>query len=946
MSVGAAAYADDGLFRYVVTNVVETAGGTGGSDAPSHALDRSDVADVPEGSTLVRRRGVMGYLDSSGGFVPLAAVNAAVVSVDDLLEAAGVESVTRISDGTYAVVTSVPGALDSLGVDALIDPPFGFAQDPYEPYQWALDNTGSNLSSVDISPAPVQLVDADVDGAEARAASTGAGIVVAVVDSGVDFSHPELAGAVWTNAGEVCGNGADDDANGFVDDCQGWDFGYEDNQPYATANSEHGTHVAGIIAAASGNGTGVAGLAPGVQIMDLSVQGPAGISGSSIARAIRYAVDNGADVINLSLGSEPGTPLAAVTPMVEAVQHANAHNVVVVAAAGNHGVDLALSPVYPASIDAPNVLAVGASTPSEAMAPFSNHGQTVDLFAPGELILSTMPGGGYAFMSGTSQASPVAAAAAALVRGADPAADPAAVISRLVGTADESPAYVGLAGNPVRLNAARAVGLEPDAGGAAGLVTISGLAAASLDSVDAQISLHNPGGQFNQPFHWEASVIAVRDDGVFGIIGHPVEVGGASLTTDDRGAVRLAESDATAADLHIVLPTGRYALVVEAVPRTDSTVRLGEAYISTFTVGDPAGDQGSTPGAGGPPVGGGGAEPVDGGSLPLPDGSGSPEQPPVDPGQVGSGEGAVGGSTTVATTVPAGGDSGTPGDLGTGDQTDVPSVAPPGDGVTQDPAVDDPGSEPLPAGEAPVVGQPVDPEPPAGTDEPVSTTTVPIDVVDGGWAINGISPRSGPVMSETLVTISGVFPEAAFVWFGDQAGTVVAQIEGVLLVATPLRAEPGPVDVVLRTGDDAIVLEAADGFLFVADGDAATGDGGGSQPPDGGADQPATGDPGTGVPEDGPVDQPSSGTSDPVGGGDGPSVTIDPVDTVDVPDASGGGGRNGNGPNPQRQARAAIMGDPVDLGNGLTGRPLAGLEAIGGVPACHSDPCRTRRISG
>lgn len=929
-----AAYSDDGLHRLVVSGVTnEDVGSAGGSNvAPT----------LPQGSTLIHRDGIVGYLDATGAFVPLSRSSGGGVSLADLQTLEGVESVRLVSDGTYAVVTSAPDALRELAIEVVPDPPFGLAADPYEPYQWALDNTGTNLDTVAVSPTPVLLIDADVDGTEAAALAQGSGVVVAVVDSGVDFSHPDLAGARWTNVGDSCGDGIDDDGNGYVDDCQGWDFGNEDNEPFSPGNDAHGTHVAGIIAASAGNGVGIAGLAPGVEIMDLAVQGPGGITGSSIARAIRYAVDNGADVINLSLGSEPGTPLEAVTPIVDAIAHANANGVLVVAAAGNHGVDLSAAPVYPAAVDAPNVFAVGAATPADGVAAFSNFGSPVDLFAPGELILSTVPGGEYAFMSGTSQASPIAAAAAALVIGRDPGVAPSDVIAQLVSTADAVDSMVGLAANGVRLNAARALGAEPD--GATGLVTINGLGAASVDSVDAHITLQNPGGQFNQPFHWEVSLIAVMPNGVYGIIDHAVTVSGVDDVTDDRGAVRLAESDATAADLHTVLPAGQYALVVEAIPRTDPTVRLGEAYIARFDIGGGSGE-------GGAPVADGGGQPPaptpGGGAAPPPTGGGS-DQPAAGDLPVGSGEQVPSNPEPIGA---PGGEPSTPvddhgGEPGPGGETPPTDDGGPG----EDPGVvaDDPAASPSDPGQGPAADPQVPAVPPGDQPGPVDEGPVgeidppaPLEPVrNGEWAVTSISPRSGPVLTETLVTINGDFPEAAFVWFDDLPGAVVSQVDGVLLVTTPMRSEPGLVAVSLRTRAGDVVLEVPAGFEFVASG----ADGGTVVEQPGSGSDPAPGDPTPGGGDPAPVDGGTPGSP-----ADDPIITVDPGPSVDVPDAPGGGPtdpRDRPSPNPQRQARAALLGDPVDLGNGLTGRPLSGLEAIGGVPACHSDPCRTRRITG
>ncbi len=235
----------------------------------------------------------------------------------------------------------------------------------------------------------------------------GRGTIVAVVDSGVDASHPDLKGDVIPGADFVSGTGG----NGFDDE------------------HGHGTHVAGIIAATANNGIGVAGLAQGVKVMAVRVLDSTG-SGwdSTIAQGIIYATDHGASVINLSLGG-PGSDVSA-----SAISYALAHGVVVVAAAGNERASG--DPVtYPAAY--PGVLGVAASDSSDATASFSNTGAYVDVTAPGVRVLSTYPGDRYAWMDGTSMATPYAAAAAALLKSGHPSLTPAEVDSALERTADD-----------------------------------------------------------------------------------------------------------------------------------------------------------------------------------------------------------------------------------------------------------------------------------------------------------------------------------------------------------------------------------------------------------------------------------------------------------------------------------------------------------------------------
>ena len=203
-------------------------------------------------------------------------------------------------------------------------------------------------------------------------------VVVAVIDTGLDLTHPDLDPAtLWRNPGEVA-NRADDDGNGFIDDLVGWNFVDDDNIPWD--HSGHGTHITGIIAAATDNGVGIASVAPMARIMPLKVGNFAGNASSpAIAAAIHYAVDHGARIINLSLGGK-----LVSNAEREAIAYAVNHQVLIVTAAGNQA----------ANVDGygygrlPGVLTAAASGPDGKRAPFSNYGTHVSLVAPGVDILS------------------------------------------------------------------------------------------------------------------------------------------------------------------------------------------------------------------------------------------------------------------------------------------------------------------------------------------------------------------------------------------------------------------------------------------------------------------------------------------------------------------------------------------------------------------------------
>ncbi|MDQ3675337.1 MAG: S8 family serine peptidase, partial [Actinomycetota bacterium] len=290
----------------------------------------------------------------------------------------------------------------------------GAAEDPLRAVQWALD--------------AIHL--GDLLGPKTQPAPAGAGVVVAVVDSGVDGGHPDLAGRVIAGPDFIDG-GAPDDARG------------------------HGTHMSGIIAAASGNGTGGAGIAPAASLLAVRVlNGDNAGSAYTVSRGIDVATDRGADIINLSLNwTEPNEDLSRVVAAMERAANAG---IVVIVAAGNGARDHCEEPVL-----APRALCVGALDEELRLAPFSSHGRGLGLVAPGSDVLSTWLHGDYARASGTSQAAAQASGVAALLVGLGLRGDQ--VIQRLTQTARD----IGIAGYDGStgfgmLDAARAVDGAPE----------------------------------------------------------------------------------------------------------------------------------------------------------------------------------------------------------------------------------------------------------------------------------------------------------------------------------------------------------------------------------------------------------------------------------------------------------------------------------------------------
>ena len=260
---------------------------------------------------------------------------------------------------------------------------------------------------------------------------TGKGVVVAVVDTGVDYNHEDLKNNIWTNTKEIAGNAIDDDGNGYIDDNYGWNFSDKNNN--TLDNNGHGTHVSGTIAGENNN-YGVTGIAYNAKIMPVKVLNESGSgSYSSISKGIRYAVDNGANVINLSLGGASSN-----RTLESAINYASSKGVIVVMAAGNNGDS---SPDYPARYAYKSGIAVGAVDKNNNLADFSNRSGANEISyvtAPGVKVNSSVPNNQYGTYSGTSMAAPHVAGVVALMLSANPNLTDAQVRQIMAETAENS----------------------------------------------------------------------------------------------------------------------------------------------------------------------------------------------------------------------------------------------------------------------------------------------------------------------------------------------------------------------------------------------------------------------------------------------------------------------------------------------------------------------------
>jgi len=414
----------------------------------------------------------------------LVKLKAGVADVDDqnipelIFRAPGaeVERLSRREHGVNLVRLNGRVSVEQAVAEAQADPRVEYAEpnylyeshdtrpnDPRFGDEWGLMNTLSTLST---SPTP-----ADIGASRAWDITTGnSDLVVALIDTGVDLSHEDLAANAWTNPLEVAGNGVDDDGDGYIDDLHGWNFRDDKADVFVDASEDlHATHVAGTIGAVGNNGIGVAGVAWHVKLMSLKFLGGSKGSGSTAnaIKAIDYAIYQKKHGVNLRVINASWGGPGASQALRDKIQEAGDNGIVFVCSAGNDSNDNdGASPDYPAAFASSltNVISVAAIDAGDGLASFSNYGHTgATVGAPGLSILSTfphtasLPNGSYGQLSGTSMASPHVAGVAALLLSNEPRLTPAQVKQRIITTAEPTDALVSKVAASGRVNAYNAL---------------------------------------------------------------------------------------------------------------------------------------------------------------------------------------------------------------------------------------------------------------------------------------------------------------------------------------------------------------------------------------------------------------------------------------------------------------------------------------------------------
>ena len=458
--------------------------------------------------------------------------------------------------------------------------------DPSYSRLWGLNNSGQTGG----------VADADMDVAEAWDVTSGSrSVVVGVIDTGIDYNHPDLASNIWRNPGEIAGDGIDNDRNGYVDDVRGWDFANNDADPFD--DEGHGTHVAGTIGAVGNNGVGVVGVSWNVSLMALKFLGADGSGSTSGAvAAINYATrmrqSFGVNVVATN-NSWGGGGLSSA--LRDAIAAGGSAGVLCVAAAGNESANNDATPSYPANYAGDAVISVAATDSSNRLATFSNYGvTTVDVAAPGVGIYSTVPGNGYASYSGTSLATPHVTGTVALLAAANPQATAAQIRTAILSTAVPLPALAGKVATGGLVNAAAALAAVGGGGGGGGeppaqpaptadvidvspdprTTSVSAVLVVRLVSRQVAVSLAGVSVTTTDSIRWTVDGLSAATASAGTYVLTVAAAGSGIVATDDAAALAVSVSDTWVTQAATIADAGDTLATAAAVGISAGEVRL------------------------------------------------------------------------------------------------------------------------------------------------------------------------------------------------------------------------------------------------------------------------------------------------------------------------------------------------------------------------------------
>lgn len=362
-------------------------------------------------------------------------------------------------------LVSVPGnALDAIArVKGL--PDIEFAEPNYIYTHFATSNdtyftNGSLWGMYGAATSPANQFGSGAATAWAAGKTGSSTVYIGIIDEGYMYTHEDLSANAGTNPGETAGNKNDDDGNGYIDDVYGWDFDGNNNTVFDGIDDDHGTHVAGTIGAAGGNGKGVAGVVWNVKLLSAKFLGKRGGTTANAVKAVDYFTALKSKGVNIVATNNSWGGGGYSQALYDAIERANTAGILFIAAAGNSSVNIDASASYPAGYSNSNIIAVASITSTGALSSFSNYGATkVDLGAPGSAIWSTVPvralktvGSGYASYSGTSMATPHVTGAVALYASLNPGASAAQIKAAILGTVTPTASLNGKCVTGGRLN--------------------------------------------------------------------------------------------------------------------------------------------------------------------------------------------------------------------------------------------------------------------------------------------------------------------------------------------------------------------------------------------------------------------------------------------------------------------------------------------------------------